>query len=73
MYKGPLIHSLLCSEFVELTLYYSPRSMTKDKKGNPTLPKWDFSKLKEIYVDGVRTSYIRMYNYKETKKKGQKQ
>ena len=54
-------------------LYYSPRSMTKDKKGNPTLPKWDFSKLKEIYVDGVRTSYIRMYNYKETKKKGQKQ
>ena len=22
MYKGPLIHSLLCSEFVELTLYY---------------------------------------------------
>ncbi len=47
--------------------------MTKDKKGNPTLPKWDFSKLKEIYVDGVRTSYIRMYNYKETKKKGQKQ
>ena len=54
-------------------LYYSPRSMTKDKKGNPTLPKWDFSKLKEIYVDGVRTSYIMMYNYKETKKKGQKQ
>ena len=40
---------------------------------NPTLPKWDFSKLKEIYVDGVRTSYIMMYNYKETKKKGQKQ
>ena len=23
MYKGPLIHSLLCSEFVELTLHYS--------------------------------------------------
>ena len=28
-------------------LYYSPRSMTKDKKGNPTLPKWDFSKLRK--------------------------
>ena len=22
MYKGPLIHSLLCSEFVELTFFY---------------------------------------------------
>ena len=24
MYKGPLIHSLLCSEFVELTFLYAP-------------------------------------------------
>ena len=47
--------------------------MTRDKEGNPILPNWNFSKLKEIYIDGVRTSYIKMYNYKETKKKAQKQ
>ena len=53
-------------------LYYSPRSMSRDKKGNPTIPKWDFNKLKEIYVAGVRASYIKMYTYKESKKKGQR-
>ena len=53
-------------------LYYSPRSMSKDKNGNPTIPKWDFNKLKEIYVAGVRASYIKMYTYKESKKKGQR-
>ena len=53
-------------------LYYSPRSMPRDKKGNPTIPKWDFNKLKEIYVAGVRASYIKMYTYKESKKKGQR-
>ena len=52
-------------------LYYSPRSMSRDKKGNPTIPKWDFNKLKEIYVAGVRASYIKMYTYKESKKKCQ--
>ena len=53
-------------------LYYSPRSMSRDKNGNPTIPKWDFNKLKEIYVAGVRPSYIKMYTYKESKKKGQR-
>ncbi|WP_370445516.1 cell wall hydrolase [Prevotella sp. oral taxon 313] len=53
-------------------LYYSPRSMSRDKKGNPTIPKWDFNKLKEIYVAGVRASYIKMYTYKESKKKCQR-
>ena len=53
-------------------LYYSPRSMSRDKNGNPTIPKWDFNKLKEIYVAGVRASYIKMYTYKESKKKGQR-
>ena len=46
--------------------------MPRGKKGNPTIPKWDFNKLKEIYVAGVRASYIKMYTYKESKKKGQK-
>ena len=53
-------------------LYYSPRSMSRDKNGNPTIPKWDFNKLKEIYVAGVRASYIKMYTYKESKKKCQR-
>jgi len=30
------------------------------------------NKLKEIYVAGVRASYIKMYTYKESKKKGQR-
>jgi len=46
--------------------------MPRDKKGNPTIPKWDFNKLKEIYVAGVRASYIKMYTYKESKKKCQR-
>ena len=53
-------------------LYYSPRSMSRDKNGNPTIPKWDFNKLKEICVARVRASYIKMYTYKESKKKGQR-
>ena len=43
--------------------------MPRDKKGNPTIPKWDFNKLKKIYVAGVRASYIKMYTYKESKRK----
>ena len=46
--------------------------MPRGKKGNPTIPKWDFNKLKERYVAGVRASYIKMYTYKESKKKGQR-
>jgi hypothetical protein len=39
------------------TLYYSPRSMIP--KGSE--PSWDFSKLTEVKIDGVRSEYVRFY------------
>ncbi|MGB3452680.1 MAG: RHS repeat-associated core domain-containing protein [Moheibacter sp.] len=39
------------------TLYYSPRSMIPKN----SLPKWNFKKLKEITVPGVRSSYLKLY------------
>lgn len=39
------------------TLYYSPRSM--DPAGSE--PNWDFEKLQEVTVDGVRTNWLKMY------------
>ena len=41
-------------------LYYSPRSMKDGKK-----PKWNFSKLQEIKIDGVRETHIKTYKNKE--------
>ncbi len=39
------------------TLYYSPRSM----KPAGALPKWDFSKLEEIIIPGVRSTHFRFF------------
>jgi len=40
--------------------YFSPVSMVP----RGTLPKWDFDKLEEVHVDGVRPEYFRFFKEK---------
>jgi RHS repeat-associated protein len=42
------------------TLYYSPMSM----RPSGSIPKWDFRKLSEVYIQGVNPNHIRMFKYK---------
>ena len=46
-----------CLRQLGATLYYSPISM----KPAGALPRWDFSKLKEVKVDGIRENHLRLF------------
>ena len=52
MYKGPLIHSLLCSEFVELTLNLVPIELLKAAFSNLRGQKLRTFQSKAAYLFG---------------------